>query len=415
MNKTYLVDGIAGDNPKLMARILSDGRDTLFLQYYIGTVNTTDENGDRKYSVKRRKEAMNLFIYHSPKTRQEREHNKSVLIVARETRQMKAREMLARNNGYKFAHTDDMDILTWMRHYHEACLTKDVRMVRQAYDAFTDFLVDPDMQMRGYGRMTKAESKEWALKRNELLGKFYLKESMLNKQMIERFVIYLKNRFNGETPGSIYTRFKKIIKAAVEADILRKNPCKDIKIRIDINTIAKDILSMDEIKVLLSTHYNGENPEIRRAFAFSLYAGVRFCDVNELRYRNIDYSNKLIKFTQSKTNGHSSASTVTIPMSDVLLKIIGEKRERDEKVFKLPSHSMCLKALRHWTERAGIDKHITWHCARHSFAVNILNNGANIKTVASLLGHSGLKHTEKYTRAVDKLKVEAVNSLPDFE
>ncbi len=56
-----------------------------------------------------------------------------------------------------------------------------------------------------------------------------------------------------------------------------------------------------------------------------------------------------------------------------------------------------------------------FHCARHSFAVNILNNGANIKTVASLLGHSGLKHTEKYTRAVDKLKEEAINSLPELK
>lgn len=75
---------------------------------------------------------------------------------------------------------------------------------------------------------------------------------------------------------------------------------------------------------------------------------------------------------------------------------------------------MCLKALRHWTARAGIDKHITWHCARHSFAVNLLNNGANIKTVASLLGHAGLKYTEKYTRAVDSLKREAIDSLPDI-
>ena len=66
-------------------------------------------------------------------------------------------------------------------------------------------------------------------------------------------------------------------------------------------------------------------------------------------------------------------------------------------------------------KRAGINKHISWHCARHSFAVNILNNGANIKTVASLLGHSGLKHTEKYTRAVDKLKSEAINSLPELK
>ena len=58
---------------------------------------------------------------------------------------------------------------------------------------------------------------------------------------------------------------------------------------------------------------------------------------------------------------------------------------------------------------------VLFHLSRHSFAVNILNNGANIKTVASLLGHSGLKHTEKYTRAVDKLKEEAINSLPELK
>ena len=58
---------------------------------------------------------------------------------------------------------------------------------------------------------------------------------------------------------------------------------------------------------------------------------------------------------------------------------------------------------------------VLFHCARHSFAVNILNNGANIKTVASLLGHSGLKHTEKYTRAIDSLKQEAINSLPELK
>lgn len=69
----------------------------------------------------------------------------------------------------------------------------------------------------------------------------------------------------------------------------------------------------------------------------------------------------------------------------------------------------------HWVKRAEIDKHITWHCARHSFAVNILNNGANIKTVASLLGHSDLKNTEKYTRAIDKLKEDAINSLPTLD
>ena len=104
-------------------------------------------------------------------------------------------------------------------------------------------------------------------------------------------------------------------------------------------------------------------------------------------------------------------------MNDGLLALIGKAStgEPDERLFKLQSQAMCLKALRHWTAKAGITKHITWHCGRHSFAVNILNNGANIKTVASLLGHSGLQHTEKYTRAVDILKQKAINSLPELK
>ena len=153
---------------------------------------------------------------------------------------------------------------------------------------------------------------------------------------------------------------------------------------------------------------------VRRAFIFCLYCGLRFCDVKDLTYKNINYSNKLLKFEQNKTKGHSSASGVVIPLNDGLLSIIGEAPadgNKDVLIFDLPTYESCSKSLRRWVKRAGIDKHIS----RHSFAVNILNNGANIKTVASLLGHSGLKHTEKYTRAVDKLKEEAINSLPELK
>jgi len=52
-------------------------------------------------------------------------------------------------------------------------------------------------------------------------------------------------------------------------------------------------------------------------------------------------------------------------------------------------------------KRVGINKHISWHCLRHSIVTNILSDGANIKTVAVLLGHSGLRYTDRYTRAVD--------------
>ena len=151
-------------------------------------------------------------------------------------------------------------------------------------------------------------------------------------------------------------------------------------------------------------------------YPLRLYYGLRFCDVKDLTYKNIDYTNHLLKFEQNKTKGHSANSGVVIPLNDGLLSLIGEDPENlDSSIFNLPTYESCCKSVKRWVKRAGINKHISWHCARHSFAVNILNNGANIKTVASLLGHSGLKHTEKYTRAVDKLKSEAINSLPELK
>ena len=197
-----------------------------------------------------------------------------------------------------------------------------------------------------------------------------------------------------------------------------KNPCTGVSIRVDDQILRKDVLSMEEVQMLINTHYDNENSNVRRAFILSLYCGLRFCDVKELTYKNVDYSNKLLKFEQNKTKGHSAASGVVIPLNDGLLSLIGELPVNGDKntlIFPLPTYESCLKSLKRWVKRAGINKHISWHCARHSFAVNILNNGANIKTVASLLGHSGLKHTEKYTRAVDKLKENAINSLPELK
>jgi len=79
---------------------------------------------------------------------------------------------------------------------------------------------------------------------------------------------------------------------------------------------------------------------------------------------------------------------------------------REYQLYRLPSRR---------TKKAGIDKHITWHCGRHSFGTQLLNNGANIKVVSSLLGHSSLRFTEIYVRAVDEEKKKAINSMPSID
>jgi len=245
---------------------------------------------------------------------------------------------------------------------------------------------------------------------------FSIMPELITKDMMEHFIEYIQSRRVGEGAKSIYQRFKKVVRYAIDHEVMQKDPCKGVVCKVDEQILRKDVLSMDEIQTLIQCHYDNENPNVRRAFILCLYCGLRFCDVKDLTYKNIDYTNHLLKFEQNKTKGYSAHSGVVIPLNDGLLSLIGEApADLNSSIFNLPSYESCCKSVKRWVKHAGINKHISWHCARHSFAVNILNNGANIKTVASLLGHSGLKHTEKYTRAVDKLKSEAINSFPELK
>ena len=107
---------------------------------------------------------------------------------------------------------------------------------------------------------------------------------------------------------------------------------------------------------------------------------------------------------------------MTLDLSPTMKTIIGEKgsKKNNDLIFHLPSHNAALSALAHWMKRAGIDKHITWHCARHSFAVLMLSH-TDLKTVSGLLGHSSLKCVEQYTRILDERKKNAINSLPTID
>lgn len=397
-DNTYLISTDEIDNPKLGAKILSDGRESLFLDYYFGYRMVYDkEKGVDVPKKDRKRETLKLYLWVAPRTPIERQQNKETLELAKKIRFEREQQLKNDTLGYRLKKSREINFLDYFQKYNDSYTKKDYRMMVLTLNRFKDFLRDTEE----YNKYTSS-----------------IKPDQITKDMVSDFVDYIQNRSRGEGAMNIFQKFKKVIKYAVEHDVILKNPCTGIVCKVDKQVLRKDVLSMDEVQALIKTHYINESDEVRRAFIFCLYCGLRFCDVKDLTFENVDYSNRLLKFEQNKTKGHSAASGVVIPLNDGLLHLIGEKpadEKKEAKLFNLPTYQSCNKSLNRWVKRAGIDKHITWHCARHSFAVNILNNGANIKTVASLLGHSGLKHTEKYTRAVDKLKEDAINSLPELK
>ena len=399
----------AKENPKLEQNVLADGRVSLYLEYYLGREETPvlDDNGNPvlyetgkmmgkpKVHIKhnRRKENLKLYLVAKPRTPAERQQNKETLELAAKIRAEREQQFKESMLGYRLKKDRNINFLDYYQAYIDSYTKKDLRMIKIALNRFKDFL-----------------------KEYYPLYEFSIKPDLITKEMVERFVEYLQSRSVGEGAKSIYQRFKKVVRYAIDHEVMLKDPCKGVVCKVDEQILRKDVLSMDEIQSLIQCHYDNENPNVRRAFILCLYCGLRFCDVKDLTYKNIDYTNRLLKFEQNKTKGHSAHSGVVIPLNDGLLSLIGEvPDDLNTSIFNLPSYESCCKSVKRWVKRAGINKHISWHCARHSFAVNILNNGANIKIVASLLGHSGLKHTEKYTRAVDKLKSEAINSLPELK
>lgn len=425
-DNTYLISTDTTDNPKLGAKVLNDGRESLFLDFYFGYSKVFNEKtGKETIKKNRRREYLSLYLWQAPRTQLERQQNKELLEIAKKIRFEREQELKEDKLGYRLKKEEvELNYLDFMVDYHASYTKKDANQIRRARTVFIDFLIDPKGKLlpeKITSSMTKEEKeairKSNAKKEAERERKAHglvVRPQQLTKDLMKAFTEYLINRFTGEGAHTVYGRFKKMILAALDKDIITKNPCRGVSIKKDYGQLKKEILSQEEIVLLANTHYEKENPDIHRAFIFCLYCGLRWCDVKDLTYANVDYSNKLLKFEQSKTKAHSAASGVVIPLNDGLLHLIGQPKDgnRNQIIFPLPSHTMCLKALRHWVARAGIEKHITWHCARHSCGTNLLSNGANIKTVASILGHSGLAHTEKYTRAVDSLKQAAIDSMP---
>lgn len=153
-----------------------------------------------------------------------------------------------------------------------------------------------------------------------------------------------------------------------------------------------------------------ENEQTKQAFMFACFTGLRLSDIRSFKWSDIQISggNWFRDFSQKKT-----AERLNLPISDEARKWMPKKVDNIDTIFyKLPKATCEInRQVKKWVKAAGIDKYVTFHTSRHTFATMLLTRGVDIYTVSKLLGHTSLSATRIYADLVTQKKVDGVNAL----
>ncbi len=378
---------------------------SLYIEAYLGSHKTPDG----KIKTQKAYEFLGLHIFKNPQTEQEKESNKEIIKLADKIRAKREEEFNHVSEGFQAPSKKKINFIDYYKAFVDSYTNKDLRIVKYSYEHFKKYV--SEIKQKGKTPPDPVAKRKNPTSREKT---YFILPSEITPDFVKGFVNYLNENLNGETPYNYFTKFKKLCKKATKEGVFYNNPADDITISRP-GGVKKEILSFNEIQAL-ATAYCG-NEEVKQAFLFCLNTGLRHVDVKGLQWKNIDFENRILKKLQSKVKNSSVSPYVYIDLNNNAFTIL-KKRNSNQKpndyIFKLPSITGSLKIIKNWAARAGIQKNITWHSGRHSFATNLLMSNTDIKTVSGLLGHSGLKHTEKYTHLVNELKRKAVDSLQDI-
>lgn len=350
---------------RIREKKLANGNLSLYLDYY--------RDGERQY------EFLKLYIKAKPKDAFEKKSNQEILELAQRIKAKRIEEVLHGSLNLQSKNLSNTDFIKFYQAYITTYTKTDIRVLSASFNKFKTFLKER-----------------------------YNKEKLLCKDVTQNLILsykdYLEANLTGEGPLTYFNRFRKVVKYGIRENLFPKNPLPE-NLKFKSGGMNKGVLNLEEVSKLAKTHCGSEI--IKRAFLFACNTGLRFGDIKELKWQHINNDMLIIK--QSKTQ-----ETNYLSLNQNALKLIGEKGKPSELVFPLPSFNGSAKTIKNWAARAGIEKRITWHSARHSFATNILMLGFDIKTLSKLLGHTSIKHTQKYLDIVDERKVQAVNALPEI-
>ncbi|CAH0335484.1 Tyrosine recombinase XerC [Flavobacterium sp. CECT 9288] len=374
-------------NITLKKKKLQNGKFSLYLEYYKGS--TINMDGKRIHL--RDFEYLKLYPHQEPKTATEKKENKEIDTLSEQILSIRKAEYF---QG-KF----------------------DIKNTSKSKRLFLDYFIEKTEEKidspKNYGNWTATS----------LHLKRCISSNLTFDEVDENFVKRVRLYFDKEaktksdTPLSLnskysyYNKFKACLRAAFDDGYLSINYASKTK-SFEQAESQREYLTHQELQSLANTPCKYEI--LKRAFIASALSGLRWSDINTLVWsevRDEDNGVSRINFRQQKTEG-----VEYLYISNQIRELFGERQDPSERVFKgLKYSAVYNNEIVRWCNRAGISKHITFHSARHTNAVLLLENGADIYTVSKRLGHREIRTTAIYAKIVDQKMKEAANLIPNIK
>ena len=233
-------------------------------------------------------------------------------------------------------------------------------------------------------------------------------------KFLSNFDNYLRVEYNmaNNHAMKIRQKLRTIYKVAIDNGWVSKNPFSTVKIHFD--PVERDVLTKSELTALIQTDMIFDRLEkMRDVFVFACFTGLAHCDVAGLTKENIitDESGQV----WLKTHRQKTSEVVDIPLLEIpqlIIKKYQGMKELNGKLLPTLTNSCSNLYLKEVAVRCGINKTLTFHMARHTFATTVtLSNGVPIESVAKMLGHRNIRTTQIYAKVIKDKLAEDMNNL----
>lgn len=240
----------------------------------------------------------------------------------------------------------------------------------------------------------------------------------IDHSFITDYEFYLRSVRNcaNNTAVKYIKNFHKVIKICLDNDWITKNPFSNYKAKL--NEVEREFLSELEINNLINKDFSIQRLAlVRDIFVFSCFTGLAYIDVKNLTLNHINIGidgNKWIFTHRQKTETPSKIPLLPVPEMLIEKYKTHPQCVNQNKLLPILTNQRMNSYLKEIAAACGINKELTFHIARHTFATTVtLSNGVPIETVSKMLGHKNIQTTQHYAKVLDKKVSEDMKVLRD--